>query len=188
MIVLSCIIALPLLLLYNQETWIWYIGCQHPKVIKCCSPQSLSGSSSPTMSSYLETFSFIAPFISCPQANPCSASASFPLALTPTFKAIVISGSDMWVTRLLLFWAPVFLAETLHKQQYFACNFPSPHSAFIRQERQGNNSFCSLYLDPELSVWCREPSYMCYLNPPSLHHLQNCSCLCLASYVQILLR
>lgn len=146
MIVLSCIIALPLLLLYNQETWIWYIGCQHPKEIKCCSPKSLSGSSSPAMSSYLETFGFIAPlyFLPSGQSMFCRCQLSS-CPSHPTSKAIVISGSDMWVTRLLLFWVPVFLAETLHEQHYFACNFPeslpaSPYQPLSRQKRQGNNS------------------------------------------------
>lgn len=173
MIALSSIIALPLLFLHDQETWIWYIGCQLPKVIKCSSPKSLSGSSSPTISSYLEMFGFIAPlrFLPLGQSMFCWCQFfSCPSHLT--LEAIVTSGPDMWVTRLLLYWAPVcFPAQPLNELLYFACNFPVSPPAFISMAEPRQQLLCLLYLDPELSVFWSEQSCTCYLSPPSLHHL-----------------
>lgn len=105
------------------------------KVIKCCSPKSLSGSSSPTMSSYLETFSFIAPFISCPQSLVLPVPV-FPLTPHPTpskplsFQALICESQGYCFSELLS-----FLAETLHKQQYFAPISPSPTSLYL--DRKG---------------------------------------------------
>lgn len=61
----------------NLDMIHWLSASQSNK----CSPKSLSGSSSPTISSYLEMLSFITPFVSCPWVSPRSAGTGF--SLTP---------------------------------------------------------------------------------------------------------
>ena len=133
MIALSLIIALPLFLLCGQKTWIWYVGCQHPKAIKC-TPKSLSDSSSPTISAYLGMFRFYDSSL-FPALQPVH------ILLMPVF--LLPRRPDLgghchfrpWYESHVVIALPspvCFLAETVNELQYFASNFPHiPSSLYL---------------------------------------------------------
>lgn len=96
LIALSFIIALPLLLLYGQETWIWYSGCQHPKVINALPNLFPAVHPQPSLPT-LKCLVLLLPLFPALGSGHVLLVPVFLLPLRPDLEAVVISGPHRWV-------------------------------------------------------------------------------------------